>query len=75
MLIRVPEAPVNIAHIQKINDRQTWPAMSVQGPTATCLAKWANVRFSPAGSTDRRNTGVKSLCWGFELQGLTWPFV
>src|SRR5665213_65336 len=28
-----------------------------------------------AGSTDRRNTGVKSFCWGFELQGLTWPFV
>ena len=28
-----------------------------------------------AGSTDRRNTGVKSLCWGFKLQGLTWPFV
>src|SRR6266481_148960 len=28
-----------------------------------------------AGSTGRRNTGVKSLCWGFKLQGLTWPFV
>src|SRR5664279_5309835 len=28
-----------------------------------------------AGSTDRRNTGVKSLCWGFKLQGLTGPFV
>src|SRR5712691_7417093 len=24
------------------------------------------VRFSPAGSTGRRNTGVKSLCWGFK---------
>jgi hypothetical protein len=23
----------------------------------------------------RRNTGVKSLCRGFKLQGLTWPFV
>jgi hypothetical protein len=23
----------------------------------------------------RRNIGVKSLCWGFKLQGLTWPFV
>jgi hypothetical protein len=22
-----------------------------------------------------RNTGVKSLCWGFRLQGLTWSFV
>src|SRR5665647_1794644 len=28
-----------------------------------------------AASTDRRNTGVKSLCWGFKLQGLTGPFV
>ena len=28
-----------------------------------------------AGSTDRRNTGVKSLCWGLKLQGLTWSFV
>src|SRR5258708_20759917 len=28
-----------------------------------------------AGSTGRRNTGVKSLCRGFELQGLTWSFV
>jgi hypothetical protein len=26
-----PAAPVNIAHIQKINDWQTWPAMSVPG--------------------------------------------
>src|SRR5271169_2255130 len=28
-----------------------------------------------AGSTGRCNTGVKSLCWGFKLQGLSWPFV
>jgi hypothetical protein len=28
-----------------------------------------------AGSTGRRNTCIKSLCWGFELQSLTWPFV
>src|SRR6266436_6778162 len=34
-----------------------------------------NVGITPAGSTGRRNTGVKSLCWGFELQGLTWSFV
>src|SRR5450432_1388176 len=34
-----------------------------------------NVRLSVAGSTGRRNTGVKSLCWGFKLQGLTWSFV
>jgi hypothetical protein len=31
--------------------------------------------LSAAGSTGRRNTGVKSLCRGFKLQGLTWPFV
>src|ERR1700682_3494495 len=34
-----------------------------------------NVRYSGAGSTGRRNTGVKSLCRGFKLQGLTWSFV
>src|SRR5713101_4596675 len=34
-----------------------------------------DVRSRGAGSTGRRNTGVKSLCWGFKLQGLTWPFV
>ena len=34
-----------------------------------------DVRFQAAGSTGRRNTGIKSLCWGFKLQGLTWPFV
>jgi hypothetical protein len=28
-----------------------------------------------AGSTDRRNTGIKSLRRGFKLQGLSWPFV
>src|SRR5262245_23140046 len=33
------------------------------------------VRSTSAGSTGRRNTGVKSLCWGFKLQGLTWSFV
>src|SRR6267154_562805 len=29
----------------------------------------------PAGSTGRRNTGIKSLCWSFVFQSLTWPFV
>jgi hypothetical protein len=32
-------------------------------------------RNALAGSTGRRNTGVKSLCWGFKLQGLSWSFV
>jgi GPI mannosyltransferase 3 len=35
----------------------------------------ANIVFHSAGSTGRRNTGVKSLCWCFKLQGLTWSFV
>ena len=47
----------------------------------------ADVRFGPhygliaacpfcaAGSTGRRNTGVKSLRWGLKLQGLTGAFV
>jgi hypothetical protein len=39
------------------------------------LPAGVDVRFPLAGSTGRRNTGVKSLCWGFKLQGLTWPFV
>src|SRR6476469_3654438 len=34
-----------------------------------------DVPFWDAGSTGRRNTGVKSLCWRFKLQGLTWSFV
>src|SRR5712664_3885841 len=34
-----------------------------------------HVRFPPASSTGRCNTGVKSLCWRLELQGLPWPFV
>jgi AraC family transcriptional regulator len=33
------------------------------------------VQLARAGSIGRRNTGVKSLRWGFKLQGLTWPFV
>src|SRR5450755_203057 len=43
------------------DNRGFWPAMVC--PLMT------------AGSTGRRNTGVKSLCRGFELQGLAWPFV
>src|SRR5258706_1944322 len=33
------------------------------------------VRLSGAGSTGRRNTGVKSLCRGLKLQGLMWSFI
>jgi len=28
-----------------------------------------------AASTDRRNTGIESLCRRLKLQGLAWPFV
>jgi hypothetical protein len=42
---------------------------------ADIATKLVKVRCEIAGSTGRRNTGVKSLCWGFKLQGLTWPFV
>jgi hypothetical protein len=35
MISRVPELLVNIAHIQKINVWQTWPAISVLGPIAS----------------------------------------
>src|SRR5881628_3289320 len=34
-----------------------------------------NVRFTPASSTGRRNTGVKFLCRGFKSQGLAWPLI
>jgi len=47
-------------------------SLLAQSRYADCNAECLPLR---AGSTDRRNTGVKSLCWGFELQGLTWPFV
>src|SRR5258707_677911 len=39
------------------------------------LPQSLHVRYRVAGSTGRRNTGVKSLCWGFKLQGLTGAFV
>jgi hypothetical protein len=43
--------------------------------TENDFKKIETVRLQPAGSTGRRNTSVKSLCWGFKLQGLTWSFV
>src|SRR5450759_3198835 len=59
-----------------------WPAirrsaMSASGPKRTNHRgpKSTFVRCYPAGSTGRCNTGVKSLCRGFELQGLTWSFI
>src|ERR1700687_976455 len=43
-------------------------------PSTPCRSPGA-LRSTPAGSTGRRNTGVKSLCRGLKLQGLTWSFV
>ena len=45
------------------------------GPLADIAVRGSEARFRGAGSTGRRNTGVKSLCWGFKLQGLAWSFV
>jgi hypothetical protein len=45
------------------------------GEFVSILACPQHVRLAGAGSTGRRNTGVKSLCRGFKLQGLTWSFV
>jgi Ca2+:H+ antiporter len=44
-------------------------------PSVTLGAGVIHVRCWGAGSTGRRNTGIKSLCWRFKLQGLTWSFV
>src|SRR5580704_3344047 len=49
--------------------------MPLLGEQRKTFAQFEFFRFWTAGSTGRRNTGVKSLCWGFKLQGLTWSFV
>jgi len=38
-------------------------------PVADMPSVTSDVRSQGAGSTGRRNTGVKSLRWGFKLQG------
>jgi hypothetical protein len=45
MISRVPELLVNIAHIQKINVWQTWPAISVPGPDTDGMADVAALRI------------------------------
>jgi hypothetical protein len=76
-------------HVNRANRPNTWllrpmlrredsscqPGAVHTWPLADVAVVSANVRFQGAGSTGRCNTGVKSLCWGFKLQGLTWPFV
>src|SRR5471030_1063941 len=65
-------APTNAAKREKSSCQHgavhTWHLPDMSG-------RPEDVRSWGAGSTGRRNTGVKSLCWGFKLQGLTWPFV
>src|SRR6266581_3490912 len=39
------------------------------------MSNVVNVRFAPAGSSDRCNTSIKSFGWGFEAQSLTRPFI
>src|SRR5664280_1914629 len=53
------------------------PIMSVVGQSLRIhpASEPTFVRCWSAASTDRRNTDVKSLRWGFELQGLAWPFI
>jgi hypothetical protein len=63
----------------RTGDRQ--PAISAMRPccegSATCLVISVRCDFLdnelPAQPIDA--IGVKSLCWGFKLQGLTWSFV
>src|SRR5258707_8940265 len=49
-------------------------------PDQCCInvKKLLSIRRRPhmtAGSTGRRNTGVKFLCRGFKSQGLAWPLI
>ena len=59
-----------------LSSRKSHSANIGQAKTVRKLFRVAQFdQFLFAGSTGRRNTGVKSLCWGFKLQGLTWSFV
>jgi hypothetical protein len=70
----------------EVSARLPLPTMSSKGDAAAIAhsrfwhfsdmtGRADDVRSWRAGSTGRRNTGIKSLCWRFKLQGLTWPFV
>ena len=58
----------------RFNQIERW-GMSKSGQKWKYSLRVNVFRCSSAGSTGRRNTGVKSLCWRFKLQGLTWSFV
>src|ERR1700691_2931047 len=48
------------------------------GAGSSIVSRWHSPltsRLPSAGSTGRRNTGVESLCWVFNLQGLSCSFV
>src|SRR5258708_37065261 len=51
------------------------PLMSRHQVASDMASRQRHVCFTPAGSTGRPNTGVKSLCWGFKLQGLSGAFI
>src|ERR1035437_2498727 len=51
-------------------------ALALSTPNAASKAALgARCPLLAASSTGRCNTGVKSLRWGFKLQGLTWSFI
>jgi hypothetical protein len=47
----------------------------VFGPSHNSLLRSKRAHFGDAGSTCRRNKGVKISLLGFQLRGLTWSFV
>ena len=61
----------SLSMIQRNGALTEWPLLAQSGRSPGCR----DVRSLDAGSTGRRNTGIKSLCWRFKLQGLTWPLV
>ena len=61
--------------LEQQGGRPSHPRTDNEEPCCDLGDRLRNVRFDLAGSTGRRNTGVKSLCRGFKLQGLTWSFV
>jgi CheY-like chemotaxis protein len=66
VLTYLPETAQKFLHVIVVTGHPGQGTVEMcKGLNAACIA----------GSTGRRNTGAKSLCWGFKLQGLTWPFV
>ena len=66
--------PANTSCACRLDDRIGW-ATSAFGTFRTCGNSLTMSASGGAGSTGRRNTGVKSLRRGFKLQCLTWSFV